>query len=139
MNTNDSGYHQYTNHTYCVDKGQHSTNLNLVGRNLVNQGLLHLTKKLDFFGYVSDVHILFFFPAQEQTSEGEGEDGKDIDIRDMFNEPEIKEQLRELNERQWQQIAKTSDVHTHVDKVRINIHCVHLKWNLYFCIYKYQL
>ena len=66
MNTNDSGYHQYTNHTYCVDKGQHSTNLNLVGRNLVNQGLLHLTKKLDFFGYVSDVHILFFFQLKSR-------------------------------------------------------------------------
>ena len=66
----------------------------------------------------------YFFPDQEQMLESEGEDGDDIDIRDMFDEPEIEDHLRELdNERQWQQITVTADVHAHahVDEVRINI------------------
>ena len=94
MNIRYFGYHRWTNPTYCIDKGQHSTSLTLVGRNLVH---LHLTKKLVFFGYVLVLHMFYFFPAQEQMSESEGKDGEDMDIRDMFDEPEIEEHLRELN------------------------------------------
>ena len=58
-------------------------------------------------------------------SESEGEDGEDINIRNMFDEPEIEQHLRELNnERQLQQITVTADVlhaPAHVDEVRINI------------------
>ena len=57
-------------------------------------------------------------------SESEGEDGDDVDIRDLFDEPEIEEHLHAFdNERQRQQITVTADVHipAHVDEVRINI------------------
>ena len=57
-------------------------------------------------------------------SESEGEDGDDIYIRDMFDEPEIEDHFCELdNERQWQQITVTADVHVHanVDEARINL------------------
>ena len=57
-------------------------------------------------------------------SESEGKDGDDIDIRDMFHEPEIEKHLHELNnERQLQQITVTANVHApaHVDEVRTNI------------------
>ena len=133
MNISDFSYHSLTNPTYCIDKGQHSTNLTLVSRNLVNQRLLHLTKKLVFFGYIlypcfvklfQMYKCLTFFQAQEQMSESEGEDGDDIYIRDMFDEPEIEDHFCELdNERQWQQIIVTADVHVHanVDEARINI------------------
>ena len=67
---------------------------------------------------------LSFFPAQEQMSESEGKDGDDVDIRDMFDEPEIEQHLHDLNnERQQQEITVTADIHTpaHVGEVRINI------------------
>ena len=72
----------------------------MMSRQYLYQWLLDLTKELVFFGY--DLYTcLYFFPAQEQMSDSEGEDGDDIDIRDLFDEPQIEQNLHELdNDRQ---------------------------------------
>ena len=62
--------------------------------------------------WVHLVNMFVFFPAQEQMSDSEGEDGDDVDIRDLFDEPQIEQNLHQLdNDRQQQ-------VHAHVDEVK---------------------
>ena len=61
--------------------------------------------------------MFVFFPAQEQMSDSEGEDGDDVDIRDLFDDPQIEQNLRELDDRQ-QQSTVTAEVHVHVDEVK---------------------
>ena len=62
--------------------------------------------------------MFVFFPAQEQMSDSEGEDGDDIDIRDLFDEPQIEQNLcQRYNDRQ-KQITVTAEVHVHVDEVK---------------------
>ena len=69
-----------------------------------------------FFGYVL-VNMFVFYPAQEQMSDSEGEDGDDVDKRNLFDEPQIEQNLRQLdNDRQ--QITVTVEVHVHVDEVK---------------------
>ena len=61
--------------------------------------------------------MLVFFQAQEQRSDSEGEDGDDVNIRDLFDEPQKEQNLRQLdNDRQQQTV--TVEVHVHVDKVK---------------------
>ena len=61
--------------------------------------------------------MFVFFPAQEQMSDSESEDGDDVDIRDLFDEPQIEQNLRQLdNDRQQQTV--TAEVHVHVDEVK---------------------
>ena len=61
-----------------------------------------------------------FFPAQEQMSDSEGEDRDDIDTGDLFDEPQIEQNLRELDNNRQQQITVTAEVHAHVDEVNNN-------------------
>ena len=62
--------------------------------------------------------MFVFFPAQEQMSDSEGEDGDDVDIRDLFDEPQIEQNLCQLDNNRQQQITVTAEVHAHVDKVK---------------------
>ena len=75
--------------------------------------------------------VSFAFAAQEEE-ESEGEDGNNDDMRDLFDEPEIEEHLRSLdNEQQCaaaserQEMTVTSEVHamaevhTYIDEVKI--------------------
>ena len=68
--------------------------------------------------------MFVFFPAQEQMSDSEGEDGDDIDIRDLFDEPQIEQNLRELDNEGQQQITVTVEAHAHVDEVKNLIHYI---------------
>ena len=62
--------------------------------------------------------MFVFFPAQEQMSDSEGEDGDDIDIRDLSDEPQIEQNLHQLDNDRQQQITVTAEVHAHVDEVK---------------------
>ena len=53
-------------------------------------------------------------------SDSEGEDRDDVDIRDLFDEPQIEQHLRELHNDRQQQITVTAEVHAHVDEVKNN-------------------
>ena len=81
------------------------------------------------------------------VQESEGEYGNNDDTRDMFNEPEIEEHLRSLdNERQHAvasehqemtvmvEVHATAEVHTHIDEVKIIVffqNGLHLELKLY--------
>ena len=62
--------------------------------------------------------MFVFFPAQEQMSDSEGRDGDDINIRDLFDEPQIEQNLCQLYNDRQKQIAVTAEVHVHVDEVK---------------------
>ena len=62
--------------------------------------------------------MFVFYPAQDQMSDSEGEDGDDVDIRDLFDEPQIEQNLRQLDNDRQQQITVTAEVHAHVDEVK---------------------
>ena len=64
--------------------------------------------------------MFVFFPAQEQMSDSEGEDGDDINIGDLFDEPQIERNLHELDNDRQQQITVTVEVYAHVDEVKNN-------------------
>ena len=51
-------------------------------------------------------------------SDSEGEDRDDVDIRDHFDEPQIEQNLHELDNERQQQITVTVGVHAHVDEVK---------------------
>ena len=88
----------------------------------------------------SILYKLFSFLAQEQE-ESEGEDGDDEDIHNLFDEPQIDEELRQidiqrvekLNEQQTFTVA--AEVHVHADKVRTLLcMCMHPKSLLFYSI-----
>ena len=54
-------------------------------------------------------------------SDSEGKDGDDIDMRNLFDEPQIEQHLHELDKDRQQQITVTAEVHVHVDEVKNNI------------------
>ena len=62
--------------------------------------------------------MFVFFPAQEQMSDNEGKDGDDVNIRDLFDEPQIEQNLRQLDNDRQQQITVTAEVYVHVDEVK---------------------
>ena len=64
--------------------------------------------------------MFVFLPAQEQMSDSEGEDRHDIDIRDLFDEPQMEQNLHELDNDRQQQITVTAEVHANVDEVKNN-------------------
>ena len=83
---------------------------------------------------------LFSFLVQEQE-ESEGEDGDDEDIHDLFDEPQIDEELRQIDIERVEQLNKqqtftvTAEVHVHADKVRkLLCMCMHPKSLLFYSI-----
>ena len=51
-------------------------------------------------------------------SDSEGGDGDDLNIRDLFDEPQIEQNLHQLDNDRQQQITVTAEVHAHVDEVK---------------------
>ena len=94
------------------------------------------------FSQCSDsiLYKLFSFLAQEQE-EIEGEDGDDEDICDLFDEPQIDEELRQIDIKRVEQLNEqqtstvTGEVHVHADEVRKLLYvCMHPKSLLFFSI-----
>ena len=51
-------------------------------------------------------------------SDSKGEDEDDVDIRDLFDGPQIEQNLHQLDNDRQQQITVTVEVHAHVDEVK---------------------
>ena len=51
-------------------------------------------------------------------SDSEGEDGDDVDIRDLLDEPQIEQNLHQLDNDRQHQITVTAKGHVHVDEVK---------------------
>ena len=89
----------------------------MMSRQYLYQWLLDLTKELGLL-WVQFVNMFVFFPAQEQMSDSEGEDRDDVNIRDLFDEPQVEQNLCELDNERQQQTTVTVEVHAHVDEVK---------------------
>ena len=76
-------------------------------------------------------------------SDSEGEDRDDVNIRDLFDEPQIEQNLCQLDNNRQQQINVTAEVHVHVYIVySIHLSLFILNWTrdsvLFFAVFTRQ-